>query len=304
MTSKAVEQFETLDCTRCGYSLRTLDRDGVCPECGQVVAASIEEVAQREATFGPPLRDHSATWLWAAASGFFVFLAGGSVIICADLSTSPPSRAWMVIAGRAMSLLGVWLFTIRPIEPKTRGEALRWITRIVLTIWFIANAISDIGMAVLDRAVGGDARMWTALSSCAIGTLTGFLYLAHLAGRMRRLLVRRVFLTLSIIPILMILALLKTSHGVFLPTLFGFELPWPVYPFTAQAEELIHIRYALNNVLAGRVSWVYFFKSVLPIFTASVASISAMLWYGMILIGIGSRRAEREALRRTYDARK
>jgi hypothetical protein len=54
-------------CVRCGYNLRTLLADGVCPECGETVAASIQEFFLH---FAP------AAWLRDLARGLRLVLVG------------------------------------------------------------------------------------------------------------------------------------------------------------------------------------------------------------------------------------
>jgi hypothetical protein len=103
---------------------------------------------------------------------------------------------------------------------------------------------------------------------------------------------------LSMIPILMLSALTKTVNGTYSPTLFGVTLPWPIFPFTGPAEELVFIRYELNMVFAGRLSWQVFLKGMFPVYICSIAAISAMLWYALILLGTASRRADRDAMER------
>lgn len=289
MTQVAMrEDAPEIACTRCGYNLHTLNGASLCPECGHAVAESIAALKQREATFGPPLRAHSAAWLRCAASGLFAFLLGGGVIAFDEGFIRSPLRWLVLTAGQLIGTAGVWLFTIRPMRSKLRGEWLRWVTRILLTTWCIASGIANIGIVTIQHHVGGDARIWIASFSCSLGSLAGFLYLVHLAGRMRRLLVRRVFLVLLIIPILMTLAVMKTVHGVFLPTLLGVTLPWPNYPFITGVTELVSLRFMLKDVFAGRVAWPVFLKKELPLSVVEFLSLSAMLWYAMILLGIGT----------------
>jgi hypothetical protein len=284
-----------LSCTRCGYSLHTLDSASRCPECGRAVAESIEALNEREATFGPPLREHSAAWLRCAASGLFVFLMGAGVIVVAGWFIRSPVRWLILTASQVIGTFGIWLFTIRPIRPQLRGEWLRWSTRILLTIWCIASAIANIGIVMLQRHVGGDARIWIALFSGALGSLAAFVYLAHLAGRMRKLLVRRVFLGLILIPILMTLAVMKMAKGVYFPTVCGIALPGPSYPCTGGLQWLVATRVNLKQVFAGLLPWSVFLKEDLPLSIVELISNSAVLWYAMILVAMASRRAEQEA---------
>lgn len=287
-----------ISCTLCGYNLHTLGDASLCPECGHAVAESIAALKQREATFGPPLRAHSAAWLRCAASGLLAFLLGAAVIVLGGWFVRSPARWLILTVGQVIGTAGVWLFTIRPMRPRLRGERLRWATRILLTTWCIASAIAHIGIVVVQRHVGGDARIWIALFSGALGSVTAFVYLAHLAGRMRRLLVRRLFLVLTIIPILMTFAVMKRAKGVYFPTLFGITMPWPNYPCTGGLDELVWTRFELNQVFRGVLTWPVFLKAFIPISIVEFISNSAVLWYAMILFAMASRRAEREAGKR------
>jgi hypothetical protein len=280
---------------RCGYNLHTLDDRSLCPECGHAVAESIAALNEREATFGPPLRTHSVAWLRCAASGLFALLIGAGVIVLGGWFIRSPARWLILTAGQVIGTAGVWLFTIRPMRSQVRSEWLRWSTRILLTAWCIASAIANIGIVTVQRYVGGDARMWITLFACALGSITGFVYLADLAGRMRRLLVRRVFLALVLIPFLMTLAVMKTAKGVYFPTLFGLALPWPSYPFSCGMEWLVTMRISLNQTFAGQMAWSAFLKETIPLSILEFIGNSAVLWYAMILLATASRRAEQDA---------
>jgi predicted RNA-binding Zn-ribbon protein involved in translation (DUF1610 family) len=287
-----------LSCTNCGYSLRTLEADSVCPECGRAVAESIEALRRRAARFGPPLRAHSAAWLRTAGIGLLLFLAGGAMRLLVDRMILPPAYWVMLAVSDAVCIIGVLLWTIPPMQPKVRGEVLRWLARIALTAWFIAEVGFYIGQRTSPH-FGGNALAWFNLWCTAVGTALGLFYLGHLAGRMRRLLVHRVFLVLAIVSMLMIVGLIQLSRGgMHRPDLFGVTLPWPSFPIIGQAEEVLLIRRGFADVAMGRATLQQFIGKLGLVSAWCIASSSAMLWYGMILIGIASRRAEREAMER------
>lgn len=113
--AKAPELIEDVSCRRCGYNLRTLRTDAVCPECGTRVADSLRGNSLRDAdpewveelSFGAGLK------LWNIALGIVGGFAAG-LLVAAGL---PPGL--IVLATLIGGALGLWAtFLITTQEPR------------------------------------------------------------------------------------------------------------------------------------------------------------------------------------------
>ena len=121
-TTPAASQ-PSISCTRCGYDLRGLPRDALCPECGTPLVQSL---------YGEYLRHRPVTWLrsllrgaalvlvaqggWLALSGYWLSRHGSydwNVLV-----SSPLSGITLPLALTAVNLLGV-LFLTSPLPHQT-----------------------------------------------------------------------------------------------------------------------------------------------------------------------------------------
>ncbi|HTL28544.1 MAG TPA: hypothetical protein VL282_04970, partial [Tepidisphaeraceae bacterium] len=191
-----------LRCTHCGYSLHSLDVAALCPECGRAVADSIAEIERREARFGPPLLKHSAAWLRAAAWGFLLFLLGAWLRLLVDRLFRPPAYWPLLAVSSVIVALGVLLWTIPPMNAKPLAEVLRWLTRVSVSIWCILDAGFAVSHFPEPHGRFIRAALYVLMWSAAVASVAGLLYLSELAGRMRRMLVRNIFLLLTVASLL------------------------------------------------------------------------------------------------------
>jgi hypothetical protein len=132
-------------CRKCGYNLRGLRSDGVCPECATPVGVSI---------LGDLLRFSDPAWLRKVAQGMGLVLVGfylqfGFVIlgmVLAGLRSRYSATLIMVgaLASHVLNFVGTWLLTIP--DPSGIGEdkhgSIRKIVRVTLAIT-LANAITS-----------------------------------------------------------------------------------------------------------------------------------------------------------------
>jgi hypothetical protein len=150
-------------CVRCGYNLRTLLSDGVCPECGEAVTASIQEFFLH---FAPPV------WVRDLARGLRLLLIGlGGLIILPvvvgaivgltaffNLTSTLAGPSWLLhvsgliqfltqVVGQVVLIVGlVWLTRPEPRRPQhSEGCTARRILR--LCCWLLP--IPAVGNLVL-----------------------------------------------------------------------------------------------------------------------------------------------------------
>ncbi|MGA2498034.1 MAG: hypothetical protein ABSH20_09845 [Tepidisphaeraceae bacterium] len=125
-------------CVRCGYSLRGMQAEGNCPECGLGIARSL--------ALGRQLRESRPTWIASLARGAWLLLASGALLLLgpfarpiwwmvADLMGLGPNHylryvyeefagvSVFVLAAMA-NLAGSWLLTRRE-NPHAVVEPLR-----------------------------------------------------------------------------------------------------------------------------------------------------------------------------------
>lgn len=95
MPAERSDAMETIDadvpCARCGYNLRTLPRDGSCPECGQSVSISLGIATMRATELGE-LRQIDPTRLRSLRRGATLatvaWFAGLPTMCCVDGSST------------------------------------------------------------------------------------------------------------------------------------------------------------------------------------------------------------------------
>lgn len=101
---------QDVTCTRCGYNLRGLSPEGVCPECASPVGRSIQ---------GDFLRFSSPDWVEGLASGMNWIVAGILIAILGACVESQAARATaqvnlvevVILALGIVSVVGFWMVT-------------------------------------------------------------------------------------------------------------------------------------------------------------------------------------------------
>ncbi len=166
-----------ITCIRCGYSLRSLDPSGRCPECGAPIGLS---------TQGRLLKFADPDWLQKVARGLAIILwmmlvgvVGGMVIGFLYSSTGVFLQLFQ-IAAAAVGFYGVWLITEPdPGTPEEEGEVnARKVVRITLIVGMGALAVQLLGsgmIIILLSAVFGLIGV--------VGEFAKFMYFEKLARR-------------------------------------------------------------------------------------------------------------------------
>ena len=151
---------EDLKCTRCGYNLRGLTLDKLCPECGTAIARSVHGNLLRYADpeWLGKLRLGTALMLWTILISVIAAVAVAAITALA-LPIALISLILLVVAG-----LELWaMFLITTPEPTIAFDedpiTLRRLVRICAVSNFLGTALQeaaenvDLGVAVL--VVGG-----------------------------------------------------------------------------------------------------------------------------------------------------
>lgn len=118
-----------LPCAFCGYNLRSLESNGLCPECGQDISTSIR---------GDFLIHEPSPWLARLVSGTTILLVSSLLFLLFSLIMViaansglrwAPLYTWMrflYLAIPLLELLGIWKITSRPAASDiSRRQSLR-----------------------------------------------------------------------------------------------------------------------------------------------------------------------------------
>ena len=145
-------------CVQCGYNLRTLPREGRCPECGATVLESI---------VGDFLQYSDPAWLAKLSRGLKIIVLTAAIgplcLLAAGAATMPfsgtgnekPAHTERVImigltATASVAAIGVtvglWLFSMRePRRPaRTTGTRLQDYIRVFACVWMLGVLISSL----------------------------------------------------------------------------------------------------------------------------------------------------------------
>jgi hypothetical protein len=210
-----------LACDQCGYNLRTLPLDGVCPECAGSVLRAVEAFRDRKQ---PGLSGQSTYWLASGGVGFLVYLIIGNLDVFKDRLFHPPPGIRLSIWYTELGILAAawWLITRRPKRMHwSQGCAAVMARLSVLAAfgWWIFRSI---------RWAHVSDPMWASHLSLFFGgcsTVLGFAWFAILAGQMRRryLFVACFIMTVCALP--MFLLGLAWACGFYLPRWMPIMIP-------------------------------------------------------------------------------
>jgi len=178
---------EDVSCRKCGYNLRTLLPDGICPECATAVGRSLQ---------GDFLRFSDPYWVESLASGMNWIVAsivlsfvtgglGGGAAVCMRWAPSRPD-VWFLLPMLAIGLVGIigyWRVTVP--DPSGLGEEGRLNSRKVLRFCQIGGYLFNLiqqafvhfvpVLVVLGAVAGGILGM--------VSVFSGFVYARRLALR-------------------------------------------------------------------------------------------------------------------------
>ena len=139
-------------CISCGYNLKSIERHGLCPECGTTVERSLQ---------GDRLQYSPREWVSTVFRGLkltvtsfqiLVVLTVLSVVFISFLNTGPPTPfnplfisvpliAVFVIAGLA-TLLGLWLYAAPEPRPSKLPTTARFDARILVKLFLVTFGLS------------------------------------------------------------------------------------------------------------------------------------------------------------------
>ena len=153
---------DDLPCRTCGYNLRTLATDGVCPECATPIAVSTRSELLREA---------DPNWVRLIKLGCGWFCAGVVFKFLAWAMHAAWCRMLFAPIGSALMLAGAWLFTIP--DPGGLGEnpnrgSLRTWARVMALANFPISLTTAFAVPMLSRFPWYRELQLVVASICAI----------------------------------------------------------------------------------------------------------------------------------------
>lgn len=169
-----------LACTSCGYNLRTLRFDGLCPECGAAVAMSLP---------GPSQTDADPQWLRTIVLGLKLLGLATllAVVQLVLLASSDPVRsphahvlAWVVFV-LALTALAVSMWQLAAAEPGSAPPR-RVAADVLLRAAGVLTTVALLGIALRWRLAGGALLLlpaWVFLAILILGRLATVLRRAN-----------------------------------------------------------------------------------------------------------------------------
>ena len=233
-----------IPCVHCGYDLRGLAGDGLCPECGGAIRESVIRFRQLHAAALPRLADMPRAWVITLASGctmLALLVVAVFVVTTVQMLIDPGwRRAWTPL--QVVMVITFWLLAWP--EPSGAGQragdrALRWS---VLLGGILCGAWMILRLSLVAPGVARAAAPLYALLAAAT-TAAVMLHLARLAGRLPDRGLR-----LEAATLMTLLALASFCQVVFVPAIVfptgrrWWTLPEPVI---GEAAALILVPYAL-----------------------------------------------------------
>lgn len=190
-----VEQAEAglvqtdLSCDGCGYNLRTLQLDSVCPECSHTVAASLEASKERGNRSAPSEQSQRRLLTVGFAFCAYVLIAycnGWRGVILDPLGASRLASLSVLVAGQAAMVVCYFHMTRRLFGMSPMALLVSWLSRItmVCAIGFAMFCAID-GWRRPPAGYPVDRQSLFMLLN-ALATTCGWIWLAMLATWMRR----------------------------------------------------------------------------------------------------------------------
>lgn len=158
-------------CKRCGYNLRGLREDGLCPECATPIGRSVT---------GDLLRFADPGWVGRVAFGLDLLVFGivialllgcvGGAIGVMSKSTVPLQLVGLVAT--AINVVGVWCMTTP--DPSGIGEHTRLNARRIVRTSMLANVAGSFAATLLPTSSGAQVVVLTAM---LLSVVNGLLHL-------------------------------------------------------------------------------------------------------------------------------
>lgn len=232
-------------CIGCGYNLRTLRREGICPECGKAVAASLR----------PTLYAADARWLRSIRWGMWLMMSHVVVVIAAEVVGKLLPRQWQVVpyliapvgpklvmllagpasprswthalAALAMMLyaLGVFAFTSSAADETQRARATAlWLRIVGMTVALLEIGVVGLAIPWSFRLLDREGLVFLAFAEMVVIPLTyaRFVHLAEFAeARMLAMHTRWLWIAHLTTMLLVLLSLTEDKVFVFAMLLLG-----------------------------------------------------------------------------------
>ena len=171
-----------LYCGKCGYNVRALPRNGLCPECGGLISAALR---------GNLLMYADATWVGRLRVGMTLLMWWPAVCTTPYLLAILSRYVWpwvlpaSVLLAAGMYVVAAWFLTMP--EPRELGVARRgWVARIVcrgLALLVVAAAVGSAWAAAIDKVPLDQAMV--ASGVCAAAAMMGLMmHLRNFATRL------------------------------------------------------------------------------------------------------------------------
>lgn len=178
LTQSAAVIDDDRPCIHCGYNLRSLSTDGLCPECGSPVAHSFRGWHLRHADPAWLDRIHlgAALRLWSITAGLVAMICI-AILTMLGMSGLAMPMGWLMPPIAIVLLLSAVLsvgaaFVITAREPVTflghEGAFLRDVIRIAAVLTLLSGAVTLMGLGELARSIARKLSMffgvfvWTA----------------------------------------------------------------------------------------------------------------------------------------------
>ncbi|MGE3110149.1 MAG: hypothetical protein AB7G11_14270 [Phycisphaerales bacterium] len=185
---RAGSPFTILDdreCVNCGYNLKGIRADGVCPECGRKIAAKRKDVPR----YSDSLIHAPKTWLAGLAMGsIMLFLSAIGLLTLVVVAIIFSGRGLLALSVFKLGLGLIWtigvVLTTQPrpvmpttqIDPRKEWRGLRWASRLTQLLWIVAPLCTGLYAFQLRQLVTPpEALLWLAAAS-VLGAMLGLIW--------------------------------------------------------------------------------------------------------------------------------
>src|SRR5688500_3085007 len=217
-------------CLHCGYDLRGLADDGLCPECGGAIGESIIRFREMHAAALPPLADMPRAWAIKVAAGctmLALLVVAVFVVTTVQLLIDPNwRRAWTPL--QVVMVVAFWLLAWPEPSGAAQRTGERWLRWLIGAGAAACAAWMILRMSLVTPGAARAAAPVYALLAAATTAAT-MLHLARLAGRLPARGLRREAATLMTLSALATFCQVVLGPAIVFPTgRRWWTLPEPV----------------------------------------------------------------------------